>query len=67
MSEMGVLPPAPEPVPGTAVGVRPDPAVASWLPAAAAAAGAGGGGIEPPGEQPMGIPVVVRAAISAGS
>ena len=63
---MGVLPPpalAPVPVPGTAVGVKPDP-VAIWLPAAGAE---GGGGIEPPGEQPMGIPVVVRAAMSAGS
>ena len=66
---MGVLPPAAlAPVPGTAVGVKPDP-VASWLPDefAGTTPGAEGGGIEPPGEQPMGIPVVVRAAISAGS
>ena len=64
---MGVL--APAPVPGTAVGVKPDP-VAIWLPdefAGTTPGPEGGGGIEPPGEQPMGIPVVVRAAISAGS
>ena len=49
------------------MGVGPDP-VACWLADEVAATGAeGGGGIVPPGEQPMGMPVVVRAAISAGS
>lgn len=44
-----------------------NPAPVARCPEGEGCASADEGGIVPPGEQPMGIPVVVRAEMAAGS